>query len=82
MLKINVNWHNHNNIGVEVFRSNSYFGAGTGPVLFANLNCDGTESTLGDCSYSSYYYGISHSDAGVRCSRVAITSKSLSDSLH
>ena len=66
-------------LGIEVFRSNSYFGEGTGPVLFANLNCDGTESTLSDCTYSSYYFTISHSDAGVRCNRVAVTSKSLND---
>ena len=58
-----------------MFRSNSYFGAGSGPVLFANLNCDGTESTLNDCSYSSYYFTISHSDAGVRC--FATASKSV-----
>ena len=67
-------------IGIEVFQYN-YFGAGTGPVLFTNLNCDGTESSLSDCSYSSYYYGISHSDAGVRCNRVTVTSKS-PDGLH
>ena len=63
-------------IGVEVFRSNSYFGAGTGPVLFAHLNCIGTESTLSDCSTSSSYpFGIGHYDAGVRCNGVAVTGK-------
>ena len=59
-----------------MFHSNSYFGAGTGPVLFAYLNCSGTESALSDCSTtSSYYYGIGHSDAGVRCNRNAVISK-------
>ena len=61
-------------IGVEVFFYN-YFGAGTGPVLFAYLNCRGTESTLSDCgTLGSYYFGIGHSDAGVRCNRTAVTS--------
>ena len=59
--------------GVEVFY-NSYFGAGTGPIVFTYLNCGGTESSLYGCTYSSYYFGASHSrDAGVRCKITAIT---------
>ena len=64
--------------GVEVFL-NSYFGPGSGPFVYAYLGCAGTESTLADCSSSNpLYYSGSHSyrDAGVRCNRVATTSKS------
>ena len=66
---------NYPQIGVEVFYS--YFGAGTGPILYTNLHCDGTESRLDDCrASSSFYFGASHySDAGVRCQRPATTSK-------
>ena len=62
--------------GVELLY-NSHFGRGSGPILFAYLNCDGTESRLSDCStYSSYSFGASHSDdAGVRCQRPTTTSK-------
>ena len=55
---------------------NGYFGTGTGPVLYTNLNCDGTEATIDDCSSGSYYVWASHSnDAGVRCNRVTTTGK-------
>ena len=43
------------------------FGAGSGPILFSDLNCDGSESTLLECN-SYYPYYCSHSeDAGVQC---------------
>ena len=63
-------------IGVEVFRS-TYFGMGTGPILYAYLNCDGTETALADCSTSySFPFSVSHSsDAGVRCTRNTVNSK-------
>ena len=63
-------------IGVELLYT-SYFGAGSGPILFAYLNCDGTESRLSDCSTSSSFpFGATHSsDAGVRCQGTAITGK-------
>ena len=62
-------------IGVEVFYNN-YFGAGIGPILFAYLNCDGTESRLADCRTSSSFYFSSHpNDAGVRCQRNVIASR-------
>ena len=56
---------------------NSYFGIGTGPILYAYLNCDGTENTIDDCGRtSSYYFGARHfDDAGVRCNRVTTTGK-------
>ena len=48
-----------------------HFRMGTGPILYAYLNCDGTESTLAECStYGSFYFAASHSrDAGVKCQR-------------
>ena len=63
-------------IGVEVFHG-GYFGRGTGPILYAYLNCDGTETALADCTYSYYpYHYISHStDVGVRCNRNTVNSK-------
>ena len=62
-------------LGVEVFY-NSYFGAGTGPILYAYLSCDGTETTINDCSAtSSFPFSVGHyGDAGVRCNRPATTS--------
>ena len=53
----------------------NYFGAGTGPVLYTNLNCDGTELSLTACRSSNFYYGVGHYDAGVRCNRTVVTSK-------
>ena len=54
--------------------SSGYFKGGTGPVLFGNLDCNGMELRITDCS-ASYYYGATHSlDAGVRCQRTAATS--------
>lgn len=34
--------------------TNSYFGAGTSPVLYSNLGCRGYETTVVDCTKSSY----------------------------
>lgn len=66
------------NAGIEALRvSNGYFKGGTGPVLFGQLQCTGTESRLTECS-SNYYYGATHSDdAGVRCQRTAANSKNV-----
>ena len=47
----------------------AHFGPGTGPILLDDLDCNGSESSLIDCSQSSYiscYYGHAE-DAGVRC---------------
>ena len=51
-----------------------------GPILYADLNCDGTELSLNHCSSSdplSYYSNsFSHSsDAGIRCNKVTTASK-------
>ena len=60
--------HQYNyTVGVQVFTS-SYFGRGTGPVLFTGLSCAGTEYSLTDCTHSSSSYYYSHYyDIGVRC---------------
>ena len=55
-------------IGAVAF-GNAHFGSGTGPIYFDNLDCNGSESSLTECSQSSYiscYYGHAE-DAGVRC---------------
>ena len=64
-------------IGVDVFHGR-YFGMGTGPILYAYLNCDGTETALADCStHISFRFYLSHSnDVGVRCTRNTVTSTS------
>lgn len=51
-----------------VYTSGSAFGAGSGPIFLADLNCDGSETTLLDCSSSfpPNYYSHSH-DAGIQC---------------
>lgn len=47
-----------------------------GPILFANLNCDGSESRLADCRISSSFFGVRHSnDAGVKCQKTTIASR-------
>ena len=65
--------------GVEALRvSDGYFRAGTGPILYGNLGCTGTESRLTECS-SSYNHSATHSsDAGVRCQRTDTNSKKVS----
>ena len=51
-------------------RSRAYYGQGSGRTWLDNLNCIGTELTIGSCTHRGW--GIedcSHSeDAGVRCS--------------
>ena len=50
------------------YYSHYYFGQGSGPVLFAGLECAGNEHKLEDCPISSYPYDYSHSsDVGVKC---------------
>ena len=53
--------------GVHVFWS-SYYGQGIGPIVFDALRCDGTESKLEDCRFSTTSYYDSHSeDIGLHC---------------
>ena len=47
----------------------AYFGAGSGPILYDNVACTGTETHLADCAHNGVgIHDCSHSeDAGVRC---------------
>ena len=47
----------------------SYFGSGTGPIYFEDIECEGSESNIRDCKRSSLDQHVcDHSqDAGVRC---------------
>ena len=47
-------------------RSNAFFGRGTGRIILDDLICNGSESTLQECRFSSH--NCDHSeDAGVAC---------------
>ncbi|KAJ8312553.1 hypothetical protein KUTeg_009926 [Tegillarca granosa] len=48
----------------------SGFDRGTGPILIDELDCDGTETNLTDCSFEFQNHNCEHSeDAGVTCIR-------------
>ena len=49
------------------------YSQGTGPIFLDNVNCDGTESRLADCTYDSHTADCTHSeDAGIHCQRKCI----------
>ena len=53
-------------IGVEAFH-NAQHGAGSGAIFFDLLSCDGTETSISQCSVR-YLHSCSHSDdASVQC---------------
>ena len=49
--------------------SSAHLGAGVGPIYLDNVDCEGSESNLTNCSYSSFFscYNGHLEDAGVRC---------------
>ena len=46
---------------------NAFYGQGRGSVWLGNLQCVGTEWTIGNCSHSGRFYCYHNSDAGVKC---------------
>ncbi|XP_019631612.1 PREDICTED: deleted in malignant brain tumors 1 protein-like [Branchiostoma belcheri] len=50
-------------------RPNAYFGEGTGPIYLEDLQCDGTESSLFNCSHRGWWvHDCKHGDdVGVVC---------------
>ena len=53
--------------------STARFGEGSGPILLVALSCDGTESSVQDCTSggSSSLQSCTHNhDVGVRCEHI------------
>ena len=50
----------------------AYFGQGSGPILYDEVTCNGTETHLADCAHNGVgIHDCSHSeDAGLRCGTV------------
>ena len=53
-------------IGDQVALSDSYFGPGSGPVQFGDVQCVGNESSLTSCHYATSQCTLG-SQAGVIC---------------
>ena len=51
---------------VSAYRS-AHFGAGTGPIHYGNMACNGSESKLTDCPHGGARYCSHRYDAGVVC---------------
>ena len=50
-------------------RDEAYYGQGSGRIWLDNLNCNGNESTIGECSHAGWgMHDCEHDeDAGVEC---------------
>ena len=46
---------------------NAFYGQGRGSVWLGNLQCVGTEWTIGNCPHSGRLYCYHNNDAGVKC---------------
>ena len=66
-----ISWNHYLSSGIAVPIPNAYFGAGSGPILIDQLNCNGSESNLGLCDKKPW--GVSdcshREDAGLMCLR-------------
>ena len=64
-------------IGVQLFNS-SYYGEGTGPIVYNGLNCDGSESRLEECPTTVVPYNTTHFyDVGIKCYEKGINTRCL-----
>ncbi|KAK7089640.1 scavenger receptor cysteine-rich domain-containing protein DMBT1-like [Littorina saxatilis] len=50
-----------------VVRSGASYGQGTGSILMDDVNCNGTESSLGQCSYTANHNCGHNEDVGIDC---------------
>jgi hypothetical protein len=55
--------------GAFAVRNQAYYGRGSGPIFLDNVQCNGNESYIWDCSYGGWnQHDCSHQeDAGVDC---------------
>ena len=55
--------------GASVTRARAYFGEGSGPILFDDVQCTGSESYIWECSHRGWRdHNCGHSeDVGVEC---------------